>query len=664
MNAGTRKAGTRAPKQQFDAARPGAAAKRRSQPRSATTATGAAGAPGSQGSGPVRSGTQRRIERMVYLLLLPLFFLGYKFVILQGLRESTTNAGASGAQTFMRRQELPTRRAEILAADGTAMAVTLDEYTVCANPRAVRDKEKMARLLAESLGGAAPEYLALLRRIEKADGSSNFYVRLARHVDEARVQKLRDRMKPLPGEKRAVRALRRKFWEPLSFEAAPRRNYPLGDFASQLVGFTTNAGAGADGLEWAWNNELSGAPGEVVSQVDARGRPVPGFVQERRDARAGRSVRTTIDPEIQADTDTAMRELVRRFKPNFASAIVLRPRTGEIVAMSNAPSFDLNKRPRDVVQLATNHAVSFAYEPGSTFKIITAAAAVENVPDWKSRSFFCNGVQRVGRHDMHCWVHSTSQQRHGDEDLSESIRDSCNFGVYGFARLAGAPTMLDYARRFGLGERIEIAGLRSAPGLLSGKPEGWSAEQLANFSFGQGMLMTPLQLARVAGAIANDGVMMKPLLVRELRDEEGRVLQEWKPEVERRVVKPETARIVRAMMERVTREGTAREYAFVPGYRTAGKTGSAQKAEGRKGYARDKFISSFVGFVPAQRPKFVILVVADEPKSSHWGSEVCGPAFAAIAKNAMLHLRLREGTAAPAPAPELMKLPAKVGSRQ
>jgi cell division protein FtsI/penicillin-binding protein 2 len=369
---------------------------------------------------------------------------------------------------------------------------------------------------------------------------------------------------------------------------------------------------------------------------------------------------TTIDAQIQADTDDAMNRLVKQFKPNFATAIVLRPRTGEIVAMSTAPAFDLNHRPRNIVDLATNRCLSYAYEPGSTFKIITASAAIENVPDWQKYSFTCNGVQQVGKHSMHCWISSTSKHRHGVETLSTSIRDSCNFGVYGFARLAGAPTMLEYAKKFGLGEPVGIAGLQEHPGVLpENAPGEWSPEQLANFAFGQGMMMTPLQLARAAAAIANGGVMMKPLLIKEVRNEQGEVVRAYRPSVERRVIKTETARIVTGMMERVVREGTASKYIFVPGYQAAGKTGSAQKADGPRGYMAGKFISSFVGFLPSRKPEFVILVMADEPHGSHWGSEVCGPAFATIAQQAMLHLRLRQGASAPAPAAALMERPKK-----
>jgi cell division protein FtsI/penicillin-binding protein 2 len=603
--------------------------------------------------------TKRRIELTVYSLLVPLCFLAGRLVQLQAFNLPGKKYQEL-AQKLTKREVLPAHRGQILAADGTALAVTLDEYDICANPRAVQDAAKVASVLARTVGGSEAEYLQALQKTTQADGSKNFFVRLARHVDGERVAKLRLLMGPSSNkETRDQRAARKKFWQPITLRPSPRRRYPLGDVACQLIGFTTGKGVGADGLEAAWDRELAGKDGEVVSRVDAQGRPVPGMVEEWRDPLPGHTIVTTIDPEIQASSDEVLNNLVKKYKPNFATAIVMRPSTGEIVAMSTAPTYDLNHRPADVVNLATNRCIQYAYEPGSTFKIITAAAAVENVPDWQSRSFYCAGVADVGGRPMHCWVNSTPKRQHGQETLSDSIRDSCNFGVYGFARLVGAPTMLDYARRFKLGERTHISGLSDVPGALPrNAPQDWGQRQLASFSFGQGVTMTPLQLIRVAATVANGGVMMKPTLVKEIRDERGAVIREFKPEVDGRIIKAETATQVTAMMERVVNEGTAKKFVFVSGYKVAGKTGSAQKVvAGTKGYSANKFISSFIGFLPSRKPEFVILVMADEPHGSHWGSEVCGPAFASIASSAMLQLRLRKGAFAPAPIPALLKRP-------
>ncbi len=596
-------------------------------------------------------GTHERIEATVIVLFLIMLGLAGRLIYLQASGEPAKKLEKPVTLTAA------PRRADILARDGAALAVTLDEYTVTANPRGVEQKDKMARLVASAIGGDPQKYLALLNKTEKPNGKPNYYVRLARRVPKEKIDKLKELQSTKGLRTKSARRLRREFWAPIAWEATPRRHYPLKTLACQLVGYTTPDGKGVTGLEAAWNAELAGKPEEVVSQVDAADRPVPMFVSEWKPPVAGRTIVTTIDRQIQAVCDDALGRMLAKYKPQLATALVMDPKTGEVLAMANAPAFDLNDPNEQTGGLTSNRCLQYAYEPGSTFKIITASAAVENVPNWQRYSFYCAGSQVVGKHNMHCWISSTSKHAHGSENLSGGVRDSCNFCMYGFARLVGREKMLEYAKKFGLGRRIKMAQLRDHAGWLPKKPSQWGEAQLANFSFGQGMMLTPMQLARVAGTIANDGVMMKPLLIKELRDEKGNVVERFKPEVDHRVIKTETAREVHKMMERVIVEGTARKFVFIPGYIAAGKTGSAQKAVPGQGYSSAKFISSLVGFVPSHNPKFVILVMADEPHGSHWGSEVCGPVFTDIAIEAMRLLRLREGTIAPAPSPALMTRP-------
>lgn len=601
---------------------------------------------------------RRRIEASCYAFVVPVALLAGRMVQLQAF--AGARAQGAGEPIFTKTQVIPARRAQILASDGTALAVTLNEYNVCVNPRAVKgsDKPKLARILAQAIGGDESKYLSELGRTERPDGKPNRYVRLVAHVDENRIDKLTARMKPPQNEGRQARRERKEFWAPVTLEASARRHYPLKSFAPQVIGFTGMSGRGRYGIERAWNGELAGRDGQVVSQVDALERPIPGFVSSRTPPVAGRAVVTTLDPDIQAVVDSTLADLQRKFKPNFASAIVMRPATGEILAMSTSLLFDLNKKPDDVAERITNRCTSFAYEPGSTFKLITASAAVESLPDWASKEVYVTGEEKVGRYTIHDWDFWSGRHKPGSKTLSEGIRDSSNITMWHFAHDMGAPTMLRYAKKFGIGEDVDLGPVTTSRGTLpENSPQNWSRAQLANFSFGQGMMLTPLQLVRSVGAIANGGVMMRPMLVRELRDEQGRPVKTFAPQAMRRVIEASTAHEVTKMMERVISEGTARKYVFVPGYRTAGKTGSAQKAIGKAGYNNNKFISSLTGFVPADKPEFVILVMADEPHGSHWGSEVCGPAFNEIANKAMLHLRLQQGASAPAPDPSLMERP-------
>lgn len=638
--------------------------------------TGAREAAKALKNGRTRKGTQRRIESSFYLALMPICLLAGRLVQLQALGNKDGVDFGAEKHTILK-----PRRADILAADGTAMAVTLDEYAVCANPRVVKRKPEMAQILTRVLGGDDNAYLAQLDKTERAGGKPNRYVRLAKRVDETRVQQLKLVMRmPLDaairGDKPQLDPVthkliaepqtkdenkaRREFWSAISFEPSPRRTYPMGNFASQLIGFTAPDGRGVDGLERSFNGDLGGTPGEVVSPLDGEGRPISGFVRTMTPPQEGRTVVTTIDPEIQADADSAIQELVTKWKPNFAVAIVMRPQTGEVLAMASAPSFDLNNKPANVAELATNRATQFSYEPGSTFKIITASASVETVPDWATKHFYVTGEETVGKHKIHDWQWWSGKAQAADKTLSDGIRDSSNITMWHFAHLVGAPNMLHYAQQYGIGEAIDSPGLKGPAGILDEKTGNWSAEQLANFSFGQGLTMTPMHLAQIVSTVANNGLMMKPMIIRELRDAGGKVVRTYQPQTVRQVIKPETAHEVQKMMARVMSEGTARKAGFVPGYRTAGKTGSAQKSDGPRGYSSGRFISSLAGFVPLNNPKYVVIVLADEPHGSHWGSEVCGPPWAKIAGKAMLHLRLREGASAPSPDPTWMKLPPKV----
>ena len=602
--------------------------------------------------------SQNRIEKGFYVFAGLFLLCGARVAWMQTM--SRASASTLSDATFERAQLLPARRGQLLARDGSAMAVTIDEYTIAANPRgwSSEEKDRAAGLLQQTIGGDQGAYRAKLDEVNKANGSKNYYVKLAEHVDEGRADRLRHLMGPQKNETRVQRSERKKFWETLTLEASPRRHYPLGAFAPQLIGFTTNSGLGADGMEAAWQKTLGGSNGEREALVDAQGRAVPGSVRVWKEPTDGKSIETTIDPKIQQAADETLTATYQKYKPNFCVAVVMKPDTGEIVAVSTAPGYDINHRPKNMVDLATNRAFSYAYEPGSTWKIITAAAAVETVPDWQSKSFYINGQAPAGNHTIHDWQFWSGKVQAGQKGLSEGIRDSSNVCMWHFAQLMPRNTIPNYARKFGIGTKPDMPGFNLSAGYLpKSDAKTWSLAQWANFSFGQGMMITPLQLAQIGSVIANDGVMMKPMLVKQIRNSRGQVLKTFAPQVDHRAIEINTAREVKKMLRRVVAEGTARKYIFIPGYPAVGKTGSAQKAIGKSGYRAGKFISSFVGFLPMDKPKYVIAVMADEPHGSHWGSEVCGPAFTNIAQEAVTAMRLEEGSDAPAPDPSAMERP-------
>ena len=260
------------------------------------------------------SGVKRRIENSCYLFVAVVAGFAIRVVQLQAFAHSDK---VNVATTFTDTQTLPARRGQILATDGTALAVTLNQFNVAVNPRAISDKPKMARLIAAAIGGDSSKYLQEMGKVSRPDGKPNYYVRLERNVEENRIDNLRKVMGATNGESRKTRALRKEFWAPLTLEPSPRRQYPLGAFAPQLIGFTGRDGHGADGLEKAWDETLAGKDGEVKSQVDSRGRPVPGFVAQWQQPVPGRSIVTTIDPQIQADTDNVLQRLVDQIPAEF-----------------------------------------------------------------------------------------------------------------------------------------------------------------------------------------------------------------------------------------------------------------------------------------------------------------------------------------------------------
>ncbi|MBI3923801.1 MAG: stage V sporulation protein D, partial [Armatimonadetes bacterium] len=401
------------------------------------------------------------------------------------------------------------------------------------------------------------------------------------------------------------------------------------------------------GIEYYWDNVLGGRPGKMEAEVDARGNPIPNGRKRFIAPVEGKHVILTIDDKIQFYTEQALQKTWERYHPNWVTAIAMCPKTGEILAMATRPGFDANHILPGSIRFTSNPAVGFPYEPGSTFKIVTASAVLQDLPpEVAQKKFNCSGTIQVGKHTIHCWILAKEGRGHGPQDLADGIKNSCNIAMVGFSKYLGPDRLHNYARLFGVAERTGLGCPYEQKGDLPATST-WDSARLANISFGQSLTVTPIQLLRAVSTIANGGEMMQPFIVRELRSQEGDLVQSFHPKVVRQVVTRETARKVAAMMERVVSEGTGK-LAAVPGYHVSGKTGSAQKVE-HGVYARGKFVSSFVGFLPAEDPKIAVLVVADEPKGSHWGSVVCGPAFSEIASKSMMRLKVEPALIAERP---------------
>ncbi len=549
---------------------------------------------------------------------------------------------------FPDERDILPRRGALLTRTGVPVALTIDRFDVTANPAAVQDRVKAAAKLAALLRLPPDGILKKLSKTQRWNPQTrtwgkNHYVMLKEAVPESVAAKIRELA--TPKDKKTLPELygielRERHW----------RYYPLRQFAAQLVGYLNDAGQGVAGLESGYNEELGGVPGKEIARRDAKKRAIPGEWHKVVSPVDGHDIVLTIDDSLQLITERAVEVAQRKYRPRWMCAIVMRPRTGEVLAMTSKPDFDPNRVTQQDVNAGRtiNYATRFAYEPGSTFKLITAAAVVERVPTWDVARYHCEGTRQVGKHSIHCWIYWLKRRGHGVGGLSDAIKDSCNLIICRFAQEMGGDSFLDYIRNFGFGKPTGVFGerkdgrvrCREARGIVPARIERKDPAHLVNMSFGQAVMVTPIQLLTAVCAIANEGVLMKPYIVREIRTSEGDVILRNQPQAVRRVIQRSTARTITSFMVRCVQEGTGKPGA-VAGYEVAGKTGTAQKvAKGSKTYSGSVYVSSFVGFLPARKPELAILVVADEPKGSHYGSQVCAPVFQEIAEKSMIRLRM------------------------
>jgi cell division protein FtsI (penicillin-binding protein 3) len=405
----------------------------------------------------------------------------------------------------------------------------------------------------------------------------------------------------------------------------PKRFYPNGSLASHVLGYVGIDGQGLGGVEHSYNAKIKGEPGELFLEKDATGRAYESF---EIPAKPGQTVVLTIDQTIQFHAERALQAAVERSRAKSGTAIVLDPRTGEILALANAPAFDPNNVGASSAEARSNWALQNIYEPGSTFKIVAYSAAIDRKLAKPDDRIDCQmgAITVAGRviHDHHPF---------GSLTLAEALAKSSNVGAIKLGIRVGDESMYDYITRYGFGSRTGIELMGETPGLLR-KVDRWQPSSIGSIAMGQEVGVTPLQMVSAFGAVANDGMRIAPHLVREVRNASGAVVYSTQPE-QRRVVNAETAIALRGMLEGVTLHGTAKK-AQLDGYSAAGKTGTAQKIDPRtKGYSSTKFVGSFVGFAPVNNPQVAIIVVIDEPAGAYHGGDVAAPVFREIAEQVL-----------------------------
>jgi cell division protein FtsI/penicillin-binding protein 2 len=423
-----------------------------------------------------------------------------------------------------------------------------------------------------------------------------------------------------------------------------------GRLASTVVGFTGMEEDGRDGLEFSLDKLLRGTPGRTRIEADQFGRAIPfGDTHVVERAVAGKTIVTTLDPYLQFEAERLLRASVKKWRALSGTAIVMDPWTGELLAVANVPDFDPAHYGAFTSDAWKNRAISDAFEPGSTFKLITAAAALESGKFPPGKRFAARDTLYVGGQTIHNAEDGMMAAGRGSESIEEIIAFSHNVGAAEIGLATGPRAMYRTIRKFGFGDMTAVELPGENPGIVTA-PKDWSGSSLATISFGHGISTTPLAMVRAYAAIANGGLLMRPRIMASIQDANGKEVYRYGPAIEQRAISVKTAATLRHYLRAVVLHGTGNPTARVAGYTTAGKTGTAQVVE-NGGYLGGAYIASFIGMIPAERPRYVIMVKVERPHGSIYGSQVAAPVFADLARAAMFHAGVMPATGTRPPAP-------------
>ena len=516
------------------------------------------------------------------------------------------------------------KRGSILDRNGEGIAMTETVNAVSVIPVQVREKEKTAKFLAEKLDLTYEEVLekvsqkvALVRIKTKVDPELAAEIRAAEY----------------PG---------------VEVDEDVRRVYPYSELAAQVIGFVGKDNQGIIGLEAKYDDLLEGEQGKILTLTDSRGNEVDSE-QERIPPVNGKNLVTTIDIVMQQYAEQTIAKAVETKGAKKGLIIILNPQNGEIYAMANYPTFDLNEpfiinneelaaawdsfsqeEQNDYLnQMWRNAAINDTYEPGSTFKIVTSSAGLEENVVTPESSFFCRGFHVAGDRQIKCWRYPRT---HGAETFVQGVQNSCNPVFMEIGERLGADTFLEYMQKFGFAEKtgVDLAG--EATGIIH-KLENIGPVELATMSFGQSFQITPLQLLRAASSIVNGGRLITPHFAKGIADEEGTIVENFQYSEREQVISRETSETMKGILESVVSEGTGSK-AYIPGYRIGGKTATSEKLPRRSG----KYIASFMSFAPAEDPQVMALVLIDEPQGVYYGGTVAGPVMQELLQNILPYL--------------------------
>jgi cell division protein FtsI (penicillin-binding protein 3) len=542
--------------------------------------------------------SDRRANRRIRLILAT-FVIVFGIALGRAAWLQVVHAATYGKQAQRMHEETtttPAGRGSILDRTGVQLAIGEQDRTIYADPHTVIDARAVALAAQHLLGADANKlYPKLLRKDRR-------FVYVARFADP-----------------KAADMFLAKHFAGIGSYPEERRAYPQNTVAAPVIGFAGTENKGLGGLELEYDHKLAGRPGRQTIIRDATGQAIDTL--SATPERQGQNLFTTIDSRIQANAEAVLRKTVTQFRATSASAIVLDPRTGAILAMAQAPVYDANNAGEVPYATQRNRAVTDTYEPGSTFKLVTIAGALSQkivTPSTKFRLPY----------SIHVADRTISDAEFRPTEwltTSEILSHSSNVGAITIAEKLGSASLMNWIERFGFGKMSGIDFPGESAGFVL-PLERWSGSTIGNVPIGQGIAVTPIQLASAYGAIANGGVWVQPHLVERVG---GQVYHDFK---RRRVVTPAIDNVLKKMLTGVVDEhGATGNAAAIPGYTVAGKTGTAQ-VPGPHGYTTGKYVASFVGMVPVKKPRFVVLVVVNEPTRGIFGGTVAAPAFAEIAK--------------------------------
>ncbi len=551
---------------------------------------------------------RRRLNFLALVLVMLCVFILAKLVSIQLF--SYQEMSEKGERERIRQSALEPMRGRVWDRNGYLLVGNLVQYDITAAPELISDPDETAQVLAADLGLSADEVYSKLT-------SDQSWVLIERGVPQA------------VGERIAARGTLGVLVEPKW-----RRTFPEGVLAGHVLGFVNAENKGYYGIEGFYDAELRGESGTRIYQEDAWNRVIPLGLADDKPPQAGVDLVLTLDRTIQAIVEKELTLALEETGAESGVVIVMNPRTGAILAMAAAPNYDPNQY-WDVLdtRLFANPAISQQYEPGSVFKVLTVAVALENGLVSPGTTFYDEGQIEVGGQV----IRNASRQAYGTVTLTEVLVYSLNVEVARISTLMGPEMFYQGIRAFGIGHRTavdlegEVVGELRVPGDWR-----WHESDLATNSFGQGLAVTPLQMISAVAAIANDGVLMQPYVVARKVYADGRE-EQAKPAAVGRAVSSETASQVAEMMAQTVEYGIER--AQVLGYRIAGKTGTAQLAT-PFGYDEEKTIASFIGFAPVDDPQVIVLVRLDKPTTSQWGSQTAAPIFSRLARQLFLLLEI------------------------